>query len=202
MRVLEEQSFERVGGNEKIKVDVRIISATNKDLKHMVDKGLFREDLYYRLNAITLQVPPLRERKEDIPELVSYFLGKYLSKTGRSTSMIFSQEALSFLLEYSWPGNVRELENVVMRSMVLAEGAKIEVPDLPSDILNSRKNSDNSSPPQKLLSRVCSMNEIEKEAIQMALEETQNNATLAARLLNIGRMTFYRKAKLYSIRLR
>ena len=203
LRVLEEQSFERVGGNETVKVDVRIISATNRNLKEMVDNREFREDLFYRLNAIPIHVPPLRERKDDIPELVSHFLEKYLFKAGKTSPMKIAPETMESLKKYHWPGNVRELENIIMRSMVLSENLVIGTEDLPPEVLSTiQKTSGESFPAEGALRRVCSLEELEKEAIQKALIETNYNAAGAARLLNIGRMTFYRKAKIYSIRLR
>src|SRR5262249_51083831 len=120
LRVIQEREFMRLGGIETIKVDTRIITATNVDLRKLVEEGRFREDLFYRLNVINIQLPPLRERKEDIPSLVEFFTKKYCDENGKPTYR-FSSEALKVLMDYHWPGNVRELENVVERAVVLAQ---------------------------------------------------------------------------------
>ncbi len=133
LRFLQERTFERVGGNETLKVDVRIIAASNRDLKQRIAEGLFREDLYYRLNVVTLEIPPLRERASDIPELLTFFLRRYAQENGKRIEG-FSSEALSALTNYSWPGNVRELENAIERAVVLCDGKRIELTHLPSSI--------------------------------------------------------------------
>ncbi len=133
LRVIQEREFMRLGGTENIKVDVRILAATNSDLRQMVQANKFREDLYYRLNVITVNLPPLRERKEDIPLLVDHFLAKYSAENGRE-GLKFSPEALKFLMDHDWPGNVRELENAVERSVVLSPGPVIEPEALPEQL--------------------------------------------------------------------
>src|SRR3989304_4136527 len=125
LRVIQEKEFMRLGGVDTIKVDVRIIAATNSELKQLVDQGGFREDLYYRLNVINITLPALRQRKEDIPLLVNHFLVKYGEENGRP-NLTIEREALQVLVEYEWPGNVRELENVIERAVVLAEGTTID----------------------------------------------------------------------------
>lgn len=209
LRVLEEQTFERVGSNETIQVDVRIVSATNRDLKIMAEQKVFREDLYYRLSALSLCVPPLRERKEDIGQLINYFLKKYIKKTGKQHGLEVSPQALSAMHRFQWPGNVRELENVVMRAMVLCDGHIIQLDDLPPEIKNAKgdRPASEKTPTETqqktiasdILKCVAPLSDIECEAIKKALEQNDFNATKAARVLKIGRMTFYRKAKFYGI---
>jgi two-component system NtrC family response regulator len=138
LRVIEEQKFQRVGGTEDIEVDNRILAATNKDLKQAVEAGSFREELYYRLKVITISIPPLRERKEDIPDLVEHFLQKHRNNLKKRASRV-SESALCLLVEYSWPGNVRELENALIRALVLCPGETIETRDLPEEIRRDGK---------------------------------------------------------------
>ncbi len=132
LRVLEEKEFTRVGGNEPIKVDVRVVSATNKDLRRAIANGEFREDLYYRLNVVTIELPPLRERKEDIPLLAQHFLNKFALENDKEVTG-FCPEATKSLLDYDWPGNVRELENAIERAVILAKDSLITVADLPQE---------------------------------------------------------------------
>ena len=133
LRFLQEKSFERVGGNETIKVDVRLIAATNRDLKAEIKRGAFREDLYYRLNVIAIELPPLRERRGDIGPLASFFLARYAKENGRNIEA-FSDQALTLLGKYDWPGNVRELENVIERAVVLCDGPQVDVRHLPPSL--------------------------------------------------------------------
>jgi len=189
LRVVKEQSFERIGGTKSVKVDIRLISATNKDLEKAIAKGLFREDLYYRLNVVTIYLPPLHERKEDIPLLVNYFLKRNNRVNGRKIKSI-SAEALDLLMDYEWPGNVRELENVIERALVLTNNNVI----LPDDIfLRSWKRTLDS----EIISspRSISLLEGEKTLIQKALKSTHWNQTKAAKLLRIHRNTLRRKIK-------
>src|SRR6185369_5489388 len=134
LRVLQDRKFMHLGGVHEIQVDVRIIAATNVDLRQMVREGKFREDLFYRLNVITVELPPLRQRKEDIPLLVEFFLKKYAEENARSTPRVMP-EALRPLLTYSWPGNVRELENVIERAVVLSSGPEITMDLLPESLM-------------------------------------------------------------------
>jgi DNA-binding NtrC family response regulator len=133
LRVIQEREFMRLGGTDTIKVDVRILAATNDDLRRLVQENKFREDLFYRLNVISLRLPPLRERREDIPALLDHFLARFTKENGRS-EMRFSPEALKLLMDYDWPGNVRELENAVERAVVLAAGDVLEPALLPEQI--------------------------------------------------------------------
>lgn len=134
LRVLQEMEFERVGGTQTIRVDVRIIAATNRDLKKEVELGRFRSDLFYRLNVVNIHLPPLRERVEDIPLLVTHFLDKYSKESGRETSLTVDKETMKCLMEYRWPGNVRELENVIERAVLLSRGDTITLADLPLEV--------------------------------------------------------------------
>jgi len=188
LRVLEEKEFTRVGGNDLIKVDVRVISATNKDMKKAVTSGQFREDLYYRLNVVTIELPPLREREEDIPLLAQHFLKKFAVENQKDITG-FSPEATDFLLKYEWPGNVRELENAIERAVILAKNSYIKVADLPSE---------NLLPTHSTIPRG-SLREVEGERILTVLGETGGNYSEAARILGISRVTLYNKVKAYGL---
>jgi DNA-binding NtrC family response regulator len=188
LRVLEEKEFTRVGGNEPIKVDIRVISATNKDMKQAIASGRFREDLYYRLNVVNIELPPLRERREDIPLLAQHFLKKFAVENQKEIAG-FSPEATDFLLRYDWPGNVRELENTIERAVILAQNPLIEVADLPQQNLV----------PAHPTSPESSLKQVEKNHILNVLIETGGNYTEAARILGISRMTLYNKAKAYGL---
>ena len=186
LRVLEEKEFTRVGGNEPSKVDVRVISATNKDLRKAIEKQEFREDLYYRLNVVNIELPPLRERKEDVPLLAEHFLHKFAMENQKEITG-FSPEAIEFVLDYDWPGNVRELENAIERAVILAKDSIITIGDLPQE---------NLSPAYSTTSRR-NLKEVEKGHIRNVLRETGYNYSEAARILGISRMTLYNKAKEY-----
>jgi len=188
LRVLEEKEFTRVGGNEPIKVDVRVISATNRDMKQAIASGQFREDLYYRLNVVNIELPPLRERREDIPLLAQHFLKKFAVENQKEIAG-FSPEATDFLLRYDWPGNVRELENTIERAVILAQNPVIEVADLTQQNLM----------PAHPISPAISLKQVEKNHILNVLTETGGNYTEAARILGISRMTLYNKAKAYRL---
>lgn len=190
LRVLQEKEFERVGGNETIKVDVRIIAATNQDLKKLIKEKKFREDLYYRLNVVHIELPPLRERKDDIPVLVSTFINKINEEKGYHISRI-TREAIQMIINYKWPGNVRELENAIESAMALAEKDVIEPKYLPSFLLFSQTHKgDFYQIPQTL-----KLGEAELEIIKIVLERTGGNKTKAAKALGIGLRTLQRKAK-------
>jgi DNA-binding NtrC family response regulator len=178
LRFLQEHEFERVGGNETVRVDVRVIAATNRDLKAEVAKGRFREDLYYRLNVITLQMPALRERSSDIPALASHFLRKYAADNGKTLEG-FTDEALERLCAYGWPGNVRELENAVERAVVLSTGARISAAELPAHVLPRRDAGGIRVPGSTL-------DEIEHYAITKTLEATGGATSKAADILGIS----------------
>ena len=189
LRVLEEKELTRVGGNELIKVDVRVISATNMDIKKAIADGQFREDLYYRLNVVTIDLPPLRERKEDIPLLAQHFLKKFAVENQKEI-IGFSPEANDFLLKYGWPGNVRELENAIERAVILAKNSCIDVADLPQESLTLA--------PSDLASK--SLAEVEKNHILNILSETHgNNYSEAPRILGISRVTLYNKIRAYGL---
>jgi DNA-binding NtrC family response regulator len=186
LRALQEGEIRPVGGTDLIKVDVRFISATNQDLAKAVEEGRFREDLYYRLNVITLTIPDLAERKEDIPLLVAHFLEKYSSAAKKELSGI-SPEAMAALMDYLWPGNVRELENCIERAVVLAKGKEILPRDLPASL---RAGSEDRSIRVRI---PLTLAELEKEAIEKTLQYAKGNKALAAKLLGISERTLYRR---------
>ena len=188
LRVLEEKEFTRVGGNELIKVDVRVISATNKDMKKAIANGQFREDIYYRLNVVPIELPPLRERTEDVPLLAQHFLKKFTVENQKEI-IGFSPEATDFLLKYKWPGNVRELENAIERAVILAKNPYIEANDLTHETLLMA----HSAPPGR------SLKEVEKERILNVLNETGGNRCKTARILGISRATLYNKIREYEL---
>ncbi len=200
LRVLQERVFERVGGIRQIPVNIRIIAATNKDLNHQIKAGLFREDLYYRLNVIHITIPPLRERAEDIRLLVDYMIEKYSSarRPGQEVTGV-DQEVDRLLYGYNWPGNVRELENVIERAMVLCSGNIIRVSDLPKDFKKSigRSLHIDDIPASARLYETLDM--VEKKMIERALSITQNVQSHAAELLGIGKSGLNQKIKKYRI---
>lgn len=195
LRVLQEKEIERVGGTEVIKVDVRVIAATNRDLKKMVEEGSFRDDLYYRLNVIPIELPPLRERKEDIPALIEYFIHKYCREMGREKIGI-SEDALERIVQYSWKGNIRELENVVERLVILSQGNMIYKEDLPKEILIQNDEASEFILPKEGIN----LEEVEKSLIQQALKKTDYNQTKAAKLLGITRHTLIYRMEKYDIK--
>ncbi len=180
LRVLQEGTFERVGGESTIRVDVRIISATNRDLKSEMERHHFREDLYYRLNVVPLRLPPLRERKTDVPLLAAHFLEKAVERGQRSASL--SRDALSLLMDYSWPGNVRELQNAIHFALVKSRGTVISPEDLPPEIRTRESCVCSSGPLRKL----------DGQSVAAALRECGGNKSRAAKLLSVGRATLYR----------
>ena len=188
LRVLQEKQFRRVGGQELITVDVRILAATNRDLQKGILENRFREDLYYRLNVITIHLPPLRERKEDIPLLATSFIRRYCLKINKDERNI-SPSALKSLMEYRWPGNVRELENVIERALVIGRGNEITTGDLPF----SQK-----SPGPKTLPKSLKM--MEKFHIESILDDNEWNISRSARELDIDRQTLYNKIEKYTIK--
>lgn len=194
LRVMQEREFERLGGTETIKVDVRIIAATNKDLKELVKKEVFREDLYYRLNVVTLELPPLRERKEDITALSEYFLLKSAQISGRSKKTL-SQDAIDKLIYYNWPGNIRELENIIERCVVITPGELIKTEDLPEYIINYTEDKEEELQ-YKLNSAV---DNAEREIIIKILKECDGNRTKASEVLGISRRSLHRKIIKYDI---
>lgn len=197
LRVLQERQFERLGGTETLNVDVRIICATQRDLKKEVKQGIFREDLYYRLNVVPIHIPPLRERREDILLIAAGFLKKFAEKNNKPIDGI-STEAEGMLLNYSFPGNVRELEHAIERAVILGGGRKIKPADMPEDIRNFYKEGLKTA-----IKISCSeslakaIGEFEREYILRALEETKGSKTLAAERLGISRKTLWEKCKNY-----
>ena len=197
LRVLQEQKFERVGSTRTIKVDIRIIAATNKNLISAVNKSTFREDLYYRLNVIPIKVPPLRHRKSDIPLLVDFFLKKF-NEEKRKYVKEFSPEAMDALRQYDWRGNVRELENLVERVIILANGDEIELEDIPASMKGRARTIESleaTIPPKDGIPFDHAVEEYEKRLILQALSETDWITTKAAKLLNINRTTLIEKMK-------
>jgi DNA-binding NtrC family response regulator len=179
LRVLQEREFERVGGGQTLRVDVRVIAATNRDLKEMVAAGKFREDLYYRLNVINLTLPSLRQRPTDIPALAMHFLKHYASENGKDVKR-FSDEALTRLASHAWPGNVRELENVIERAVVLADGESIEISHLPPELAVVSKRGGAPSVPG------ATMEELERYAILKTMESVGGSTSRAAEILGIS----------------
>jgi transcriptional regulator with GAF, ATPase, and Fis domain len=178
LRVLQEGTFERVGGEETVSVDVRVISAANRDLKREVERKNFREDLYYRLNVVPVELPPLRERKNDIPLLIEEFL-RQASEQGQKTAGL-SKKALSIMMDYLWPGNVRELQNALHYALVKCKGRLIRPEDLPMELKSGTPS--RRGPTRKL----------NQEMVQAALDRTGGNKAKAARHLGVGRATLYR----------
>jgi DNA-binding NtrC family response regulator len=179
LRFLQERTFERVGGNETLKVDVRILAASNRDLRQRIAEGLFREDLYYRLNVVTLEIPPLRERVSDVPELAAFFLRRYAQENGKR-ALGFSDEALRALSGYAWPGNVRELENAIERAVVLCDSSRIELRHLPASI--HREASPDTTPPVP----GTTIYDLERYAILRTLEACKGSTSKAATILGIS----------------
>ena len=186
LRVLESKTFTRVGGNKEIYSDFRVICATNKDLKSMVEKGTFREDLFYRLNVVNIQIPPLRDRKEDIPGLVTYFIKKYCHSMNKPIATI-DQAALRQIKEFNFPGNIRELENMIERAIVVGSGKKITMNDLPHEktlVNNSAE----------------SLDDFERAFIFQTLNKYEWNISRTARALKVDRVTLYNKIKKYDLK--
>jgi DNA-binding NtrC family response regulator len=188
LRVIQEREFIKVGSDKRIKVDIRIIASTNQDLRRSIREGLFREDLFYRLSVVPIHLPPLRERREDIPLLVDYFLNRF-GKKCRKTIPGIAPEALELLMEYDWPGNVRELMHLIERLVVLEDGPTIQAENIPWFI--QRHHHDPSSSEAGLVS----LNEMERLHIEMTLKKTRGNRSQAAALLGINRKTLLEKIK-------
>ncbi|MBE3071388.1 MAG: sigma-54-dependent Fis family transcriptional regulator [Acidobacteria bacterium] len=191
LRVLEDRRFFRVGGSEAVTVDVRIIAATNRDIKKAADHGTFREDLYYRLNVIPIHLPPLRDRREDIPLLVDHLLERLGVEMNRKVDTV-SSEALGLLIAHDWPGNVRELRNVLERGLVVATGSVIETANLGLAPVAPRVSAGDGG--------LVSLDEIERRHIASVLQETAGNISHAARVLGIDRATLYNKMRKYQLR--
>jgi DNA-binding NtrC family response regulator len=195
LRILQEKEFERLGGTKTIKVDVRIIAATNKNLEELVKEGSFREDLYYRLNVVPINMPPLRERKEDIPMLVESFLNKSSDISGKPPKKI-SNEASARLMTYKWPGNIRELQNIIERCVVITPRDIIGVEDLPLNIRHFQENLETDEEISKLEEV---LDDAEREVIIKVLKENDGNRTKASEVLGISRRSLHRKIIKYNI---
>jgi transcriptional regulator with PAS, ATPase and Fis domain len=196
LRFLQEREFQRVGGNQTIRSDVRIISATNRDLEARVKEGFFREDLFYRLNVVTMAIPPLKEHKEDIPALIDHFLKRYAEENGKDMEGV-SSEAYDLLLKYDYPGNVRELENIIERAVVICRDAVVSIEDLPFpedmfDAAGSHREAEG------LLRG--SVEELERKLIVEAMEKTGEHQTKAAELLGISERMLRYKLKKYGLK--
>ena len=190
LRVLQEREFERVGGTQTIHTDVRVVAATNRNLEEEVKKGNFREDLYYRLNVVHIEVPPLRERKEDIPLLLNSFLNEFNNENSKNIEG-FTPQARKLLCSYSWPGNIRQLRNSIESAVVLSRGKLIDVEDLPEQVVNHENESELS------IKVGLSLDEAEKLFIMSTLDYCGGNKTKASEMLKIGRKTLHRKLEEY-----
>jgi DNA-binding NtrC family response regulator len=200
LRVLQERVITRIGSNENIKVDVRIIAATNRNLQKFIEEGRFREDLFYRLNVVNIDIPSLKERREDIPLLAMHFL-EYCSAKNNRIFLDFSNDAMEALINYDWPGNVRELENTVERIVVLHDSSQVKLKHLPPHIQNVNCSIGYSDESQILKSgqQIIPLDDLERQAIEAALMKFQGNITVAAKKLKIGQATLYRKVKKFGL---
>ena len=194
LRFLGERTFERVGSNKTLTADVRLIAATNKNLAEQVKRGAFREDLYFRLNVVGIHLPPLRERKEDIPKLAQLFLKEFASENNKAITG-FTADALELIMNYPWPGNVRELRTAIEHAVVLSRGERIGARDLPTALRQPPA----VPPPPAVGTTSLAVQDAEKDLIVRALKETNGNRTLAAKKLGVSRRTFYRKLSLYKL---
>jgi Nif-specific regulatory protein len=199
LRVLQEREFERVGGNKTIKVDVRVIAATSKDLEEMVENDEFREDLFYRLNVISIRIPPLRERRSDISPLISHFISRYAVENDKEIEGV-SKEAMDVLMKHDYPGNVRELENAIERAVVMARGTLITAEDLPVHIRSTRSESESSYSNIEGRSLPEMVENLERHLIADALEESDGNQSKAAELLGISERNLRYKLKKYGMK--
>ena len=196
LRVLQERELRRVGGEKTIKIDTRIISATNKDLLQLIKEDKFREDLYYRLNVVEIDLPPLRERKEDIVVLIHKFI-KEICEQNNKEELDISKEALNILQRYEWKGNIRELKNTIENLVVLSRGNIIEKEDIPTYILES--NIENNLDEDYPLDLNKAITQLEVNTIKKALDISNGNKSKAAKVLNIPRTTLYYKLEQYQI---
>jgi two-component system response regulator AtoC len=197
LRFLGERTFERVGSNKTLTADVRLVVATNRNLEEMVKAGMFRDDLFFRLNVVKIQLPPLRERAGDVPLLAQNFLREFAKENGKVISE-FTADALELLMNYSWPGNVRELRSAIERAVVLCRGEKITARDLPDSVRGGLAAA--GSDPQRMLERGdLTVAEAEKQLIIRALKETKGNRTLAAKKIGMSRRTLHRKLHTYQL---
>ncbi len=185
LRVLQEREFERLGGTKTLKVDVRLIAATNRNLRTALEEGTFREDLYYRLNVVPIDLPPLRAHKEDIPELAAFFVAKFARESGKPVRRL-TATAIAKLIAFDWPGNVREMENIIERAVALSDGAELDGPDIRLDLSPAKR----PPPGGALLPDGWTLEKWEQEVIRDALRRAQGNKSQAARLLGLSRNAF------------
>ena len=200
LRILQEHKFERVGGNKTIEVDVRVIAATNKDLEKEIAEGRFREDLFYRLNVIPFYVPPLRERKADIPQLATHFLEYFCSKESRDTKVL-DEEAVQAIKSYSWPGNVRELKNLIERLVIMSPGNTITRNQLPQAVSDKKETLEKDQETHNFSAATFrnAKEEFEKEFLIQKLEENDWNISKTAKILKIDRVTLYNKINKHNL---
>jgi DNA-binding NtrC family response regulator len=194
LRALQEREIERVGGTRTIKIDVRVLAATNRDLKKAIEDGSFREDLYYRLNVVPITLPDLKDRQEDIPLLANHFIQKFAPESNPAIHEI-SKDAMAILMSHTWPGNVRELENVIERAVTLGRGPAIEPRDLPPNLAGG------TNPLERALAKEATLEDLEKDYIAMILRRTKGHQIRAASILGIDRRTLYRKIRRFSLKL-
>jgi DNA-binding NtrC family response regulator len=193
LRVLQEREFERLGGTRTLKVDVRLIAATNRDLRAALEDGTFREDLYYRLNVVAIDIPPLRDHKEDIPALADFFLKKYSGELQKPLEG-FTPQAMKAMMDFHWPGNVRELENIIQRGVTLSSGKMLEAADIHLDLPAARASADGAAP---VLPSGMTLDQWEDEIIREALRQADGNKSQAARALGLSRNALrYRLSKI------
>ncbi|EFK11760.1 sigma-54 interaction domain protein [delta proteobacterium NaphS2] len=196
LRFLQEKEYQRVGGNRTFHSDVRVISATNRDLEEEIKKGRFREDLFYRLNVVSINIPPLRDRREDLPPLMTHFLRQFSSENGLNIKG-FSSKARDLLMKYDYPGNVRELENILERAVVIARGDHVETSDLP---FSDRMADETEKRPWKRGTLKESIDLLEREMVQQAMMEAENHQTRAAGILGISERMLRYKLKKYGLK--
>jgi two-component system, NtrC family, response regulator AtoC len=194
LRALQEREVERVGGTRTIKIDVRVLAATNRDLKKAIEDGTFREDLYYRLNVVPITLPDLKDRQEDIPLLANHFVQKFAPESNPAIREI-SKEAMAILMSHTWPGNVRELENVIERAVTLGRGPAVEPRDLPPQLAGG------TNPLERALAKEATLEDLEKDYIAMILRRTKGHQIRAASILGIDRRTLYRKIRRFGLKL-
>jgi two-component system, NtrC family, response regulator AtoC len=195
LRVLQEKEVRPVGSNDKVRVDVRVMAATNRDLETEYRKGTFRKDLYFRLNVVTVHLPSLRDRRSDVPMLVHWFLDRYAPESG----MQITNSAMKCLLQYEWPGNVRELENCIERAVALGDRKLIDIGDLPAAIASASPDNESVAGPSAPGLTTTDLEDIERATIQRVFEQVKGDKVMAGRMLGISRATLYRKLKRYNI---
>jgi DNA-binding NtrC family response regulator len=193
LRALQEREIERVGGTRTIKIDVRVLAATNRDLKRAIEEGTFREDLYYRLNVVPITLPDLKDRPEDIPLLANHFVQKFAQESSAAVREI-SKEAMTILMSHTWPGNVRELENVIERAVTLGRGPSVQPGDLPPHLAGG------TNPLERALAKEATLEDLERDYIAMILRRTKGHQIRAASILGIDRRTLYRKIRRYGLK--